>query len=229
MPTKASNDHLLFASFADSNLTCYLCKYFQFTFLVMHLVIFVAAIITFKFKNWPTCVHDYRGKFYFTWAQQNWIFYRPRQSCGQGYVFTRVCDSVNRGGVCLSACWDTANPVKERPPHQGDLPRRRPPAKETPCPCPQAHTQGGNWGGSGPGPHPRGKLRGVRSRHTPKGEIEGDQIQAHTQGGNWGGSDPRPPPPHHTVNERPVRILLECILVIHENTINKYNILSVIY
>ena len=28
------------------------------------------------------------------------------------------------------------------------------------------------------GPHPRGKLRGIRSRPTPKGEIEGDQIQA---------------------------------------------------
>ena len=44
----------------------------------------------------------------------------------------------------------------------------------------QAHIQGGNWGGSGPGPHPRGKLRGIRSRPTPKGEIEGDQVQAHT-------------------------------------------------
>ena len=58
----------------------------------------------------------------------------------------------------------------------------------------QAHTQGGNWGGSGPGPHPRGKLRRIRSRPTPKGEIEEDQIQAHTQGGNWGGSDPGPHP-----------------------------------
>ena len=37
---------------------------------------------------------------------------------------------------------------------------------------------------SDPGPHPRGKLRGIRSRPTPKGEIEGDQVQAHTQGGN---------------------------------------------
>ena len=35
-----------------------------------------------------------------------------------------------------------------------------------------------------PGPHPRGKLRGIRSRHTPKGEIERDKIQIHTQGGN---------------------------------------------
>ena len=42
------------------------------------------------------------------------------------------------------------------------------------------------WGGGGyaPGPHPRGKLRVIRSRPTPKGEIEGGQIQAHTQEGN---------------------------------------------
>ena len=38
--------------------------------------------------------------------------------------------------------------------------------------------------GGSPGPHPRGKLRGIRSRPTPKGGIEVDQIQAHTQGGN---------------------------------------------
>ena len=38
--------------------------------------------------------------------------------------------------------------------------------------------------GSDPGPHPRGKLRGIRSRPTPKGGIEGDQIQTHTHGGN---------------------------------------------
>ena len=25
--------------------------------------------------------------------------YRPQRSCGQGYVFTRVCDSVHRGGL----------------------------------------------------------------------------------------------------------------------------------
>ena len=34
--------------------------------------------------------------------------------CGQGCVFTRVCDSVHRG-VCLSACWDTTTP----PPPEG--------------------------------------------------------------------------------------------------------------
>ena len=63
--------------------------------------------------------------------------YRPQRSCGQGNIFTPVCHSVHRGGVCLSACWDT-------PP----------------------------------------------SRHSPPGSRL-----------------------RHTVNERPVRILLECILV----------------
>ena len=38
----------------------------------------------------------------------------------------------------------------------------------------QAHSQGGSWGGSGPGPQPRGKLRGNWSRPTAKGEVEGD-------------------------------------------------------
>ena len=50
----------------------------------------------------------------------------------------------------------------------------------------QAHNQGWSWGGFGPGPHPRGKLRGIWSRLTPKGEVEGDLVQAHTQGGSWG-------------------------------------------
>ena len=52
----------------------------------------------------------------------------------------------------------------------------------------QAHTQGGSWGRSGPGPQPWGKLRGIWSRSTAKGEVEGDLVQAHSQGGSWGGS-----------------------------------------
>ena len=86
------------------------------------------------------------------------------------------------GGVCLSACWDTP-PLPGRPPCQGDPP----PSKEIPQgnPLPRRPP---------PGPHPGGKLRGIRSRLTAKGEIDGDQIQAHTQGGNWGGSDPGPHP-----------------------------------
>ena len=66
------------------------------------------------------------------------------------------------------------------PPCQGEPPLtgRPPSARETPL---QAHTKGG-------------KLRGIRSRPTAKGEIEGDQIQAHTQGGNSGGFRSRPTP-----------------------------------
>ena len=64
---------------------------------------------------------------------------------GQGNVFTGVCDSVHRGGVCLSACWDTTTPPG------ADIPR---------------------------------------DQTSPPGSRR-----------------------QHTVNERPVRILLECILV----------------
>ena len=41
--------------------------------------------------------------------------------------------------------------------------------------------------GGFPGPHPRGKMRGIWSRPTAKGEIKGDLVQAHSQGGGWGG------------------------------------------
>ena len=35
------------------------------------------------------------------WALRlEFYFYRPKRSFGQGNVFTRVCDSVNRGGAC---------------------------------------------------------------------------------------------------------------------------------
>ena len=42
-------------------------------------------------------------------------FLPPATKLGQGYVFTGVCDSVHRGGVCLTACWD-ATPPEQTPP-----------------------------------------------------------------------------------------------------------------
>ena len=71
-------------------------------------------------------------------------FYLPQRSCGQGYVFTRVCNSVHGGG--------SASVHAGIPPPGADIP---------------------------PG-----------SRHPPPGSRL-----------------------RHTVNERPVRIQLECILV----------------
>ena len=48
------------------------------------------------------------------------------------------------------------------------------------------------WGGS-PGPQPRGQLRGIWSRPTAEGEIEGDLVQAHSQGGSSGNQKQTPP------------------------------------
>ena len=48
-------------------------------------------------------------------------FYRPQRSCGQGYVFTRVCDSVNRGGLRRTP------PGTRQTPRQGEPP----PGKKT--------------------------------------------------------------------------------------------------
>ena len=42
----------------------------------------------------------------------------------------------------------------------------------------------GPGGGMSPGPQPRGKLRGIWSSLTTKGEVEGDLVQAHNQGGS---------------------------------------------
>ena len=62
----------------------------------------------------------------------------------------------------------------------------------------QAHTQEGSLGGSvrggrgmgSPGPHPRGKLRGIRSRPTAKGEVRGIQSRP-TAKGEVEGNQPR--------------------------------------
>ena len=68
----------------------------------------------------------------------------PATKLGQGYVFTGVCDSVHRGDVCLSACWDThtpweqtAPPGSRHPPGADTPPRQTPPGADT-RPPPQA-------------------------------------------------------------------------------------------
>ena len=98
------------------------------------------------------------------------VHYRPQRSSGQGYVFTRVCDSVHRGGL-----------------------RRTPP-------------------GTRQTPTPPGTRQDPPGRETPR-----DQAGPPRQG-EPPGTRQTPPPPgrslQHTVNERPVGILLECILVI---------------
>ena len=118
----------------------------------------------------------------------------PANVVCEGYVFTGVCLSTG-GSASVHA---GRPPLPGRPPFQGDPPSRPTSRGKIEGDQIQAHTQGRNWGGSDPGPHPRGKLRGIRFRPIPKGEIQGDQDQT--------------PPPEQLLLPA-VCILLECILV----------------
>ena len=74
-----------------------------------------------------------------------WIYYRPQRSCGQGYVFTRVCDSVHRGG---------GSPGRENPRRLGD--HHPPPAGRPPPPGPGRPPRlGDHHPPPGPGGPPR--------------------------------------------------------------------------
>ena len=55
-------------------------------------------------------------------------FYRPQRSWGKVMFFTRVCDSVHRGGVCPIACWDRPpSPRSRHPPPEEDTPGEQTP------------------------------------------------------------------------------------------------------
>ena len=119
------------------------------------------------------------------------IFTARKRSLEQGNVFTGVCDSVQGGGgawsqrVCLVSGGGCLVPGGYGP--------------SMPCRFSGPHSRGkfrGIWLGGGLQAHTQGgKLRGIWSRPTLKGEVEGYLVQAHTQGGSWGGSGPGPPHP----------------------------------
>ena len=74
-------------------------------------------------------------------------YYRPQRSCGQGYVFTRVCDSVHTGGGGVLQAGRTPRPGRHppqlreppRPSRHPPGPGRHPPGWENP-PSDQADT-----------------------------------------------------------------------------------------
>ena len=109
-----------------------------------------------------------------------------KRSLGQGNIFRSVCEEFcPRGGVCLSACWDTTPPPRPGTPQNQAPLDQEPPQEQTP-----------------PGPAPLGPGTPLleQTPHPP-------------------GVDTHPPPPERsmlgdTVNERAVRILLECNLVL---------------
>ena len=80
---------------------------------------------------------------------------------GQGNVFTGVCDSVNRGGVCLSACWDTHTPQSRHPagadpPRSRHAPSRGRPPEQTPPGADPPGKQTPAYGKQAAGMHPTG-------------------------------------------------------------------------
>ena len=85
--------------------------------------------------------------------------YRPQRSCGQGYVFTHVCDSVHRGGSSGSPPCTGRPPLglgRENPPR--DLAGRTPPPQPPPGPGrenpPQTRQTPPSPGPPRPGRHP---------------------------------------------------------------------------
>ena len=127
-----------------------------------------------------------------------WFNYRPQRSCGQGYVFTRVCDSVHWGGVS----GEPPPGTRQTPPDHGERPQDQ---GEPPWDQEELPPQPGRppWDQAPPpdqGEPPRTKENPPGTKETPPPD-QGEH-----------------PPPgrtlQHTVNERPVRILLECILVL---------------
>ena len=110
----------------------------------------------------------------------------PAMKLGQGYVFTCVCDSVHRGGGWYSSMHCSRSP--------GGVVSQL--ALQVSRPTPRGEVEGSGGPGGSPGPHLRGKLRGLAggvSRPTPGGGSPGPHtggcIPACTE------ADPPPPPP----------------------------------
>ena len=148
--------------------------------------------------------------------EEYWLefhFYRPQRSWAK-VIFSQACvkNSVHGEGegVCLSACWDTPPQDQAHPPGPG-----------THTPRDQAHTPPGtrHTHPLGPGTHPHDQAPPGPGTHTPWDQAHPPRTR-HTPPGP--GTHPSPGPGtlaprsrlQHTVNERPVRILLECILVL---------------
>ena len=153
--------------------------------------------------------------------------YRPKRSFGQGNIFTPVCHSVHRGEYLtrypprdqVHPPWDQVHPPGTRYTPRDQVPPRdqeHPPGLGTP-PRDQVHPPG-------PGTPPRDQVHPPtrstppRTRDTPRRARYPPGTRYTPPGTRYTPPEPGTPPPgcklRNTVNDRPVRILLECILVI---------------
>ena len=141
------------------------------------------------------------------------LFNRPQRSCGQGNIFAPVCHSVHRG-VSNSVHAGIPQPPQEqtppgsRHPLGADTPWSRHPREQTHPPG-SRHPSGADTPQSRHPPEQTCPLGAdtLQSRHPPE--------QTHPQADSpcLGTDTPPESRLQHTVNEGPVRILLECILV----------------
>ena len=98
---------------------------------------FVCINLSLHYYTMCMVYNEWDDKFCFITMKK--YFYRPQRSCGQGNIFTPVCHSVHRGGVCLSACWDTPPPDQTPPPGPGRHPRDQTPRDQAEPPRTRHH------------------------------------------------------------------------------------------
>ena len=128
-------------------------------------------------------------------------------------MFLQASVILSTGGFCLSACWDTTTPGPD-PPDQTPC-SRHPPRRNQTTPGTQTPPRSRPLWAQTPQSRPPG-TRPSGSRHPP-GPDPPDQTppgSRHPPGPDTLGADtPRKSRLRDTVEERPVRILLQCILV----------------
>ena len=155
---------------------------------------------------------------YFPTQQNFLLLLRPATKLGQGYVFTGVCDSVNRRG-CLPQCMLGYTPSWSRHPPGADTPEHTPPRSRHPL---EQTPPGADTPWSRPprpdtprSKHPLGADTPLLEQTAPPGaDTPGSRHPSP-------GADTPPPRSRHPrqsmlgymVNARAVRILLGCNLV----------------
>ena len=122
------------------------------------------------------------------------FYYRPQRSWGQGYVFTRVCDSVHRGGLpqcMLGYCHPPRrrHPLAKETPPEGDPPRRR-------YPLPRKETS--QEGGTPRKETPKKETPPAKETPTKETPQEGDPPRRRHP-------PPRRPPANETPRRKPPR------------------------
>ena len=80
------------------------------------------------------------------------LYLLPATKLGQGYVFTRVCDSVHMGRWCLPQCMLGYTPWEQTPPPQ----KQTPPKSRPPRSRPPRAVHAGRYGQQAGGMHPTG-------------------------------------------------------------------------